>query len=246
MRQFVERSKTVADYGSNRICAILQKTFLFRGVAPQEADKNAPFLAECLCRQYTAGTTVQSAHAPVPGIAVLLSGQAEVLSSQSNTAIRLRFLEAGNIFGAATLYTENRQYETVIRAVTNCEILLLPEESVKRLIRNNEQIAENYIRFLSERICFLNQKVTAFTAGSAEAKLAVYLSGLSTDAEGKASLSMSLSALADSLGMGRASLYRALEKFEQSGFIAREGKHIRLLNPTALQNAYRHESNTHL
>ncbi len=236
----------MTDNGRKQISAILQNTFLFHGVALQETDEATPFLPSCMCRQYSAGMTVQSAHAPVPGIAVLLWGQAEVLSSLSDTAIRLRQLEAGSIFGAATLYTENRQYETVIRAVTDCELLLIPEECVKRLIRNHEQIAENYIRFLSERICFLNQKVTAFTAGSAEAKLAVYLSGLSTDADGMATLPVSLSALADSLGMGRASLYRALEKFESSGWITREGKQIRLVDLTALQNAYRHETNTNL
>lgn len=227
-----------------QISDMLQNTFLFRNVRLQDTDKVPPFLGECVCRLYAAGTTVQSAHTPVPGIAVMLKGQAEVLSSLAGTGVRLRYLEAGNIFGAATLYTEGRQYETVIRAVTDCEILLLPEECVKRLICTNAQIAENYIRFLSERICFLNQKMTAFTAGSAEAKLAVYLNGLTTDADGKALLPISLSAVADSLGMGRASLYRALEKFEQSGWIARDGKHLRLLNPVALKNTYRHESST--
>lgn len=229
------------DNGSDRVSDLLQKTFLFRNTDLRETEKATPFLADCVCQQYTAGMTVQSANAPVPGIAVLLSGQVDVLSSLSDTAVRLRRLVPGNSFGVATLYTENRQYETVIRAVTDCEILLLPEKCVKRLIHSHAQIAENYIRFLSERICFLNQKVTAFTAGSAEAKLAVYLSGLAADADGKVSLPISLSALADSLGMGRASLYRALEKFEQSEWIAREGKHIRILHPCALQNTYRHE-----
>ena len=233
------------DNGSKRIFDILQKTFLFRNVVLQDAEKADPFLADCVCQQYAVGSTVQSAHAPVPGIAVLLSGRAEVLSSLSGTAIPLRQLTAGNLFGAATLYTENQRYETVIRAVTECEVLLLPEECVKRLIRNHKQIAENYIRFLSERICFLNQKLTAFTAGSAEAKLAVYLSGVSTDPDGTVLLEISLSALADSLGMGRASLYRALDKFEHSGWIAREGKRIRILDLAALQNAYRNETNTH-
>ncbi len=235
----------MTDNGQNRVAGILQKTFLFRNVDLQSVEHTTPFLKSCTFLQYTAGMTIQSAHAPVHGIAVLLSGKADVLSSLSDTAITLRRLEVGSLFGAATLYTENRQYETVIRSVEDCEVLLLPDDCVKRLIREHGQIAENYIRFLSERICFLNQKMTAFTAGSAEAKLAVYLCGLCTDADGFLSLPVSLSALAESLGMGRASLYRALEKFEQSGWIAREGKNIRLLDLSALQCAYRHESNIH-
>lgn len=231
----------MTDNGLNRVSGILQNTFLFRNVDLQSVECFTPFLKSCTFLRYSAGMTVQSAHAPVPGIAVLVSGHAEVLSSLSDTAITLRRLDTGSLFGAAALYTENRQYETVIRAVNDCEILLLPDEDVKRLIRAHGQIAENYIRFLSGRICFLNQKMTAFTAGSAEAKLAVYLCGLCMDADGLLSLPVSLSALAESLGMGRASLYRALEKFEQNGWISREGKNIRLLDLAALQSAYRHE-----
>ena len=231
--------------GNNMLAKeILQKTFLFQDVDLSDADRATPFLAECICKQHPPGSMVQSAHAPVPGIAVLLSGEAEVLSSPSETAIRLRSLGVGSLFGAAALYTKNQQYETVIRAVTDCETLLMPEICVKRLIRSNSLIAENYIRFLSERICFLNQKVTAFTAGSAEAKLAVYLCGLRANADGIVLLPVSFSSLAESLGMGRASLYRALERFELSGWITREGKNLRILNPSALQNAYRHNANS--
>jgi len=224
---------------AQQLASILAETFLFRGIEPLEAEESLLFFSECRFLRFPAGSTVQSAQSPVAGIAVLTDGQAEVLSSPGETAIRLRFMECGEIFGAAALYTENRNYETVVRASKDTEVLLIPEKTVKRLIRKNEQIAENYIRFLSERICFLNQKLSAFTAGSAEAKLAVYLSGLRPDPLGICTLPVSLSELAESLGMGRASLYRALEKFEENGIIERNGKHIRVLDGTALSATFR-------
>ncbi len=218
---------------------VLKDTFLFHGISPDDVEKNTPFLAGCSFQTYADKTTIQSTHAPIAGIAVIAKGAAEVLSDASSTGILLRTIPAGGLFGAATLYTVGQHYETVIRAKGTCQILLIPEATVKRLIVSNGRLAENYIRFLSERICFLNQKLTAFTAGSAEAKLAVYLTELPGRTDGVRTLPLSLSALADSLGMGRASLYRALCKFESSGLIERHGKNIRILKEDALSAIFK-------
>ncbi len=225
------------------VCRVLANTFLFSGISPADIDESVPFLSECICLQYSDNCTIQSAREPVAGIAVMTIGTADVLSDSSSSAVRLRTIHAGEIFGAAALYTTEQRYETVIRARGDCQILLIPEETVKRLIVASGQLAVNYIRFLSERICFLNQKITAFTAGSAEAKLAVYLSELPHSPDGKCSLLLSMSALADSLGMGRASLYRALDKFETGGLISREGKDIRILDEAALEAVFRKNEN---
>ena len=114
----------------------------------------------------------------------------------------------------------------------------IPEEQLKRIIAGSLAAAENYIRYLTERICFLNRKITAFTAGSAEARLAVYLSGLPIDSENTLTLPCSLSELADMLNMGRASLYRSLDSMTESGILLRNGKKITLLKPDALHNIF--------
>ncbi len=222
-----------------QVWSALSETFLFQGVTEREFQADLSFLDACYFRQYTSGSIIQSAKSPVDGIAVIVSGTAEVLSSTSDAAIRLRTMEKNALFGVATLYRKDPRYATVIRAVTNTELLILPEAAVKELLRVNSKIAENYISFLSERICFLNRKLSAFTAGSADAKLAAYLSDLPKDADGTLTLSTSLSALADALGMGRASLYRALDKFESDGLIRRNGKNIVILDDESLQAMFR-------
>ncbi len=221
------------------LCRVLTNTFLFSGVSPEEVETATPFLSECVFSVYSDKTTIQSTRAPIDGIAVITDGEAEVLSDASDTGILLRTICTGGLFGAASLYTTAQHYETVIRAKGDCQLLIIPEATVKRLISANSRLAENYIRFLSERICFLNQKITAFTAGSAEAKLAVYLSDLPDAGNGTRRLTMSLSALADSLGMGRASLYRALCGFEERGIISRDGKNFHIIDEDALTAIFR-------
>ncbi len=217
----------------------LSHIFLFENASAEQIDAVTPFLDCCSLLEYSAGELIQNAREPIDGLAILCEGEACVLSDSSEKAVPLRTISVGGVFGAASLYSKESRYETVVRTLSDCTLLLIPGDTVKRLIANHSQLAENYIRFLSDRICFLNRKITAFTVDSAEAKLAVYLSELPVDARSEVTLPISFSELADSLGMGRASLYRALAKFEESDILVRKGKKLRILNFSALLSVFR-------
>jgi CRP-like cAMP-binding protein len=88
---------------------------------------------------------------------------------------------------------------------------------------------------LAGRVRFLNRKIQCFTAGSAERRLALWL--LSEEEE-VITLPSSLTTLSDMLDIGRASLYRALDKLENSGLISREGRNIALLSPDEILKKY--------
>lgn len=79
---------------------------------------------------------------------------------------------------------------------------------------------------------YLNRKIMTFTAGSAERKLSVFLAENATD--GVFTPTCSMSALANMLGIGRASLYRALDRLTDCGWIERRGKEIYVLDQDAL------------
>ena len=85
----------------------------------------------------------------------------------------------------------------------------------------------NYIGFLSDRIRFLNRKIKFFTSGTAERRLALYLDSFPEDSF---KIDESMSAVADMLDIGRASLYRAFDRLTEDGFIRRERDEITLLN----------------
>lgn len=217
---------------------ILSGMFLFGGTDVSALEKEFRFLPCCEVKEYASGEVIQSAATPLDGLAYLHSGTASVLSDTSDKSVLLRNLTSGEVFGASTLYSEVRGYNTVITADTMCTVVIIPAEQVKRIISANPVVAENYIRFLTERICFLNRKISAFTAGSAEAKLAVYLLGLPQNTDGTVTLRTSMSDLADMLNMGRASLYRAFDALTMNGILSREGKKITLLDRNALRNIF--------
>lgn len=161
-------------------------------------------------------------------LGVLLSGQVRV----SKEALAISVLGAGDVFGAAALFTDNEGYATTLTALSDCALVLLPQQAVSVLLRESPDFAENYVRYLSGRIQFLSGRLDAVSASTAEGKLGQYL--LSA-ADGEGQLTISATQLSARLGVGRATLYRAFDTLERDGAIRREGKSIQILCREKLQ-----------
>ena len=87
---------------------------------------------------------------------------------------------------------------------------------------------------MSRKIVFLNKKISTLTAGTTEKKLALFLAENQHD--GEFSQRISMTAIAEILSVGRASLYRALDSLEAEGLIHRNGKSIFIPDKNALLN----------
>lgn len=168
-------------------------------------------------------------------LCVVTIGRADVFSSDNGRSTLLRMIREWDIFGVAGLFSGS---EPVSRIVTRAKtrILLIPKESIISLMSRNENFARDYISFLEKRISFLNQRISAFTAGSCERKLALFLCNLSE--EESFSIEVSFSSLARQLDMGRASFYRALGILEDDGLVSGNEKKITVLSRNALRSKY--------
>ena len=137
-------------------------------------------------------------------LGILLRGKAVVERDQ----VLLNQLSAGECFGVAALFVQREQYVTTVRARTE-----------------NPQVSLNYIRFLSDRIQFLNRRIASFTAPNAEQTLLSFLRQQPQQrCEG-----VSMVKLSEVLNIGRTSLYRVVQQLEQNGVIKREGRVIQLM-----------------
>lgn len=193
--------------------------WLFRGAAEEAVERLLSGAEELSVRR---GETVYTPHRFRRCLGVLLTGRLRV----SKDSLVVSTLTEGDVFGAAAIFTDSADYATTLTALTDCELLLLPQEGVARLLRESPEFAENYVRYLSGRIQFLSRRLDTLSAGTAGGKLAQYL--LSA-AGGSDCLSISATQLSARIGVGRATLYRAFEELEESGAIRREGKLIRIL-----------------
>ena len=99
-------------------------------------------------------------------------------------------------------------------------------------MQRNYRAAENYIRFLSERVRFLNHKIAGFTGGQADCRVVVWLLEHAQGAE--VCLPRSMTEWAQSLNIGRSSLYRSLDALTEAGLIRRTGRQVVLADRTGL------------
>ena len=214
---------------------LVSKTELFRGSPPSVLARILA-VSDCTAAEYEKNEVVYDKTNFYRSLGIVLEGRLRVTKENADKRpIVMSTLQRGAIFGAAALFTSEPEYATKITAIERSRVLFLPQRLVKRMIEREPDIAENYIRYLSERILFLNRKIYFLTAGTAEQRLAGFL--LDNLAVGEFSeMPMTMHRLADALNMSRASLYRAFDELTASGAVSKQGKLVCINNAELLKN----------
>ena len=212
---------------------LVMKTELFRG-SPRSVLMRILAVSDCTVGEYSKNDIVFSKTSFTRSLGIVLGGKLRVIKENADKRpIVMSTLQSGSLFGAAALFNSQGEYVTQITAIEHSRILFLPQRLLKRMIEREPEIAENYIRYLSERILFLNRKIYFLTAGTAEQRLASFL--LDNLSEGEYSeMPMPMHRLADALNMSRASLYRAFDLLIESGAVSKQGKLVCISNAELL------------
>lgn len=201
-----------------------QIVFLLDGLHPEEMER---------CAEIGFGETVSFRNGDVlydvdrakHALAVVVHGHVRVMYGR----VVMNDLYSGDVFGAAALYGSDEAYPSTVVAVTDGCVRLIPQEIVSRWMAEVPRVAENYVRFLSDRIRFLNRRLSTLTVGPADGRLWKYLC-THRDDNNMVRVDGGMSALAERLDMGRSSLYRSLDALTYAGRIRRDGKIIYLLD----------------
>jgi len=165
------------------------------------------------------------------GLVVLLRGSAIVYKNcEGGRRVIMSRLGPGDIFGMTTLFYEAREVPTQVVASAACSLLVLKKPLVERMLRESPELARSYITLLSERIHFLGRRLGTFTGGDTTEKLLDALESFPRSG-GAIEVPYSMTQLASVLGVGRASLYRAMDELAQEGILLREGRMITILEP---------------
>ena len=193
-------------------------------------------VSDCTAAAYEKNEVVYDKTNFSRSLGIVLEGRLRVTKENADKrSIVMSTLQRGAMFGAAALFNSEPEYATKITAIEHSRVLFLPQRLIKRMIEREPEIAENYIRYLSERILFLNRKIYFLTAGTAEQRLAGFL--LDNLAVGEFSeMPMPMHRLADALNMSRASLYRAFDELTASGAVSKQGKLVCINNAELLKN----------
>ncbi len=166
-------------------------------------------------------------------LGILLMGKASIYGRDSGRRVLLNRIGKASVFDAATVFFGEKGIVSTVIAKTKCEVLFIERAVLETIIKSDPAVAHDYILFLSDKICFLNRKIIAFTAKNADAALAGYLLGQ----EAGDVISLNMSRLASTLDIGRTTLYRAVEALEKMGAVAYDGREMRILDREKLEAA---------
>lgn len=216
----------------SELLTFLQKIPLFSGV-------NADLLQNTLQSEHAHRAKLAAGDILPPHfgemLGVVLCGKLRILSADQSRSVVLRSIAKADIFGAASLFGDRRVPLSRLKATSACELLFLDHDAVNSLLRADADFMDAYLRLLANRIDFLNAKIRAFTAGSAERRLALWLAD---HAVSGTVCDVNFMMLADILDIGRASLYRALDKLESESLITRSGRDISIPHAEYLLQKY--------
>ena len=126
---------------------------LFRGVSEELLQALAGAEGASLVR-FEPGLVYSPRHFR-RSLAVVLSGQLQVTKG----ALAVSVLGPGDLFGAAALYSDEPEFAATVTAKRPSRCLMLEQRLVDRLLAEQGQIRENYLRYLTGRVRFLSGRL---------------------------------------------------------------------------------------
>lgn len=226
------RETLEAQERSEATAAVLRRCRIFSGMS----ERTERLLLSVPAESFASGERLAGGEAFFPRLGVILFGKASIYGRNSGRRVLLNRLSSGDVFGAASVFFEEHESVSNVVADTKCRVLFIERSCLETIMKSDFSVASAYIEFLSGKIYFLNKKIIAFTAGSADAALACYL--LET-ADASDMVKVNMTRLASSLDIGRTTLYHAVDTLAGEGFIACDGKVIRILDRNHLEKRYK-------
>jgi len=210
-----------------------KSVFFFKNIADSEIEnilKNSRFNITT----FKKGDVIYSPEEYKKEVGFVLDGECTVNKRRSDGSfVCLNILKKNESFGILTVFTKE-DFPTYVIAKKNCTVAFISENNVKELVQANNKIAYNVIEFLADRITFLNRRISTYSSGNCEEKLASYLLGRVKES-GVFELDFNKKRGAEIIGCGRASLYRAISYLVECGAIISDDKKIIIKNISLLE-----------
>ena len=210
---------------------LINRSFLFLNV-DEIIVRRIIFDSGCARKKYNRGEVIPEAEMSDGALGIVLSGllRVERMTSEGVGA-KLQMLRDSECFGAAAVFSPRKNVTLRLVAERQTEVFFIPGKTLRWAIERSNTIMENYIRYLSDIIWMLQGRVFTLSAGTAEMKLAVYLADHCGE---KHEVTGYMTEISRQLNLGRASLYRAIDKLKSEMLIEQNAKTIRVISSEAL------------
>ena len=214
--------------------AFLKNTFLFSGMDEIDAER----VYEILSPEEAAFFRTEVIYSPEhysSSMGFVLKGECAVCRIRSNgSSVPLNSLKPYDSFGITAVFSSEDTFPTLIYAKKATKVVFLTQKKVLEAINAYPQLAINIIKFFTGRVEFLNKKIATLTSCGCDEKLASLLCN-EYKKRGTDSFTLNCKAAAESLGIGRASLYRGIKSLTDEGYIDYVDNKIFIKDPKGLE-----------
>lgn len=204
---------------------MISNLFLFKGLEDKEIKEIISFLDSPV--HFNKGDTIYSADKFEKALGYIIKGKASAVTDNSD-GFFMKTFSKDSVFGAAAVFGNSDTYVSHIVANTDTDVLFIDETTLKKIFEKYPKTSINYINFLSDKIRFLNRKLSMISCTSAEDVVYKYLIDNMPDSK-IVKIPVSLTLFAKMLGLSRATLYRGFDALEQKGKIKREKNIIKVI-----------------
>ena len=193
-------------------------------------------------RQVAKGSTIFWEGEPGEGFHYVKSGKVKIVKmSDDGREHIIKILNAGELFAEVLLFT-TVPYSAIVVAVENSQIGVIPNSDLEKLVLNNNSLALELIKALSEKLVYAQQKIKNLALHDVTARTAEVLLTLGREqgqqkADGsiEIELDMSRQELANLVGTTRETVTRTLTALKKEQIIDYDGGRIQIMDAECLK-----------
>ena len=175
----------------------------------------------------------------VKALYIFLKGSVKAeMISEAGTVLNIETIHAPNPLAPAFLFAENNKFPVDVVALKECEIILIPKDTITKQLAGNEKFLQGFMGFTANRAHFLSERLKFLSTKTIKGKLAQYI--LERSKNTNFTLEMSQTALSEYFGVTRPSLSRSLSEMINEEIITLKGRNGKILNLAKLRELIVH------
>ena len=220
-------------------CDVLAQTTLFAGLERSVFQK---YCAITKTRSFAKGEVLAAEGDDCYNIGVIHAGQVAMQKYTSGGDFStIALLGPGDFFGEDMIFGSSAVYNFTLEAMSACEVIFISRDILRALLDSSPAVLNNFLKILSDRISTQNRRIALLSQKSLRHKIAFYLLELraeqfsATAESAVVELPVSKEVVAKLLAMPRPSFSRELIAMEKDGLLSVNGRYIRLLDVSALE-----------
>ncbi|MBU5438571.1 Crp/Fnr family transcriptional regulator [Tissierella sp. MSJ-40] len=215
----------------------LSKCVLFKGLNKEEIKLLLSSVSYDISF-YNKGDVVAIEEDECNDLGIILKGSVEIHKSfPSGKIVTINNFDEGNIFGEALVFSGRHIYPATIISSNNTEIMYIHKKNIINMMRLNDDVLNNFVSVLSNRILMLNERITNLSYDTVRKKIAnLLLNEYKKQKSLFLTFPYSRKKMAELLNIPRPSLSRELVNMKDEGIIDFDKNLIKIVDIDYIEN----------